>query len=209
MTAARDEEPVRRLRRAVLRIADVTAGRPPTGLGHDDAPADEGTVATDDAVGFDPFPLLDALDDAGARVVVIGQVAGILHGSAELTGDLDLLWDGDERQVASLTSAFKRSGATLVDEDDAERALSSAAFRLPKVQFRSRHASGDCCTPRLPWGDLPVADFVSRAGTTRTADGRVIRYLAAPDLVAMRRASGRPRDVRRADELEAIIGGGR
>lgn len=65
-----------------------------------------GTVATDDAIGFDPLPLLRAFCDWGARVVVIGQVAGILHGSRELTGDLDLLWDGSSRQASALTAAF-------------------------------------------------------------------------------------------------------
>lgn len=34
-----------------------------------------------------------ALDRAGARVVVIGQVAGIMHGSRELTGDLKRVID--------------------------------------------------------------------------------------------------------------------
>jgi len=41
--------------------------------------------------------------------------------------------------------------------------------------------------------------------STRTADGGTVRYLDAADLVAMRRASGRPRDLRRADELERLI----
>lgn len=40
-----------------------------------------------DAIEFDPFPLLRALHRHGAEAVVIGQVAGILHGSQELTGD--------------------------------------------------------------------------------------------------------------------------
>jgi len=28
--------------------------------------------------------------------------------------------------------------------------------------FRSALACGDCCTPALPWGDLPVAAFLTR-----------------------------------------------
>jgi hypothetical protein len=200
-----DEEPVRRLLDAVRRTVAVTTGRSPSGLGHDDAPDDAGTVATDDAVGFDPFPLLARLDAAGAPVVVIGQVAGILHGSVELTGDLDLLWDGDPRHAPALAEAFGRAGATLTDDDGAELPCTPDAFERPKVQFRSPSASGDCCTPQLPWGDLPVAAFLDRAVSTRTADGGTVRYLDAADLVAMRRASGRPRDLRRADELERLI----
>ncbi|MFF4038657.1 hypothetical protein [Streptomyces sp. NPDC001816] len=50
-----------------------------------------GTFATDGALGFDPIPFLRALCEARSHAVVIGQVAGIMHGSIELTGDLDLL----------------------------------------------------------------------------------------------------------------------
>ncbi|HEX5299363.1 MAG TPA: hypothetical protein VFW50_20450 [Streptosporangiaceae bacterium] len=98
--------PVRRLREALRRLADQTRGRPRTGLTHQDADDVTGTAGTDDAAGFDPLPLLRALDLAGAQVVVIGQVAGIMHGSRELTGDLDLLWDGDPGQAGTMAAAF-------------------------------------------------------------------------------------------------------
>jgi hypothetical protein len=39
----------------------------------------------------------------------------------------------------------------------------ATAFGLPKVLFRTPRASGERCTPALPWGDLPVADFVPRS----------------------------------------------
>lgn len=81
-----DDEALERLRRAVVRTREATRGRPATGLRHGEADDRAGTFATDDARSFDPFPLLAALSRAGARAVVIGQVAGILHGSAELTG---------------------------------------------------------------------------------------------------------------------------
>jgi hypothetical protein len=201
---SQDSAPVRRLGDAVRRTRELTAGRPATGLGHDDAPPDVGTFGTDDALGFDPLPLLAALDDAGARVVVIGQVAGILHGSRELTGDLDLLWDGDPAQADALRAGFVAAGATLTDDDGTELARVAATLRRPKVQFRSPAASGDCCTPHLPWGAIPVADYLDRAQTAVTADGRRIHYLARADLVAMRLAVGRPRDLRRAAELERL-----
>ena len=36
------------------------------------------------------------------------------------------------------------------------------------------------------------------------ADGLVIRYLDLPDLIRMRRAVGRPKDLRRVSELELL-----
>ncbi|WP_345031992.1 hypothetical protein [Kutzneria kofuensis] len=146
------EGPLAALRQAVERTRAVTRDRPLTGLSHDDADDRAGTIDTDSARDFDPFPLLRALHEAGARVAVIGQVAGILHGSRELTGDLDLLWDGDPAQAEALAHAFAAVGAELLDDDRRPVPLTPQAFLLPKVQFESRQASGDCCTVALPWG---------------------------------------------------------
>ena len=192
--------PVRRLREARCRLADQTRGRPPTGLTHHDADDYTGTAGTDDAAGFDPLPLLRALDLAGARVVVIGQVAGIMHGSEELTGDLDLLWDGSAAQAGPIAAAFSQASAQLTNDDGAPMPCDLEAFRLPKVLFRTATVSGDCCTPALPWGNLPVADFLGRCEAASAGDF-TIRYLSRQDLIQMRQAIGRPKDLRRAREL--------
>jgi len=199
----RDDEPVRRLREAVRRLAGQTRGRPPTGLTHHDADDVTGTAGTDDAAGFDPLPLLRALDLAGAQVVVIGQVAGIMHGSRELTGDLDLLWDGSAAQAGLLAVAFTQASAELTNDDGAPVPCDPEAFRLPKVLFRTATASGDCCTLALPWGNLPVADFLGRCETASAGDF-TIRYLSRQDLNLMRQATGRVKDLRRVAELQAL-----
>ncbi len=198
---------VQRLEYAIRRLAQQTQGRARTGRSHQDADDAAGTVASDDAIGFDPLPLLRALDEHGTHVVVIGQVAGIMHGSRELTGDLDLLWDGDQGQAAALAAAFTSASAVLADKDGAPVRCQPAAFALPKVLFHSASASGDCCTPALPWGSLPVADFIARCETATAASGFKIRYLARDDLIRMRRAIGRPKDLRRAAELEHLDAG--
>ena len=138
---------ITRLEAAVRHLREATVGREPRGLGHDDADDVIGTGATDDAMGFDPLPLLRALP------------------------------------------------------------CEPAAFSLPKVLFRSAFASGDCCTPALPWGDLPVAAYLARCQVAAAADGLVIRYLDRADLIQMRRAVGRPKDLRRASELSAMLQG--
>lgn len=190
------------------RLRTVTAGRERRGLRHDDADDVTGTAATDDAIGFNPLPLLRALHEHGAVVAVMGQVAGIMHGSRELTGDLDLLWDGDRRQAPALAAAFAAAGASLADDQGRPVPCDPAAFALPKVLFRSPLASGDCCTPALPWGGLPVTGFLARCQLAIAPDGLVIRYLDRADLILMRRATGRPKDLRRARELELLAPAG-
>ena len=74
-----------RLREAVARLRRETSTRVRTNRSHhdaDDTLGAVGTVGTDDAIGFDPFPLLRSLHRPGAEAVVIGQVAGILHSTS-------------------------------------------------------------------------------------------------------------------------------
>jgi hypothetical protein len=195
--------PLERLDAAVQRIREHVGSRDPRGVSHDDADDVVGTIDCDDAIGFDPLQLLSALDRHGARAVVIGQVAGIMHGSQELTGDLDLLWSGDAGEAAAFADAFTEIDALLFDDDNQSLFRDSAAFALPKVLFRSASASGDCCTPFLPSGTLDITGTLDRAETAR-AGGFSVHYAALPDLIIMREASGRPKDLRRAAELAAL-----
>jgi hypothetical protein len=189
----------------VRRLAQLTRGRALTGLSHQEADDVVGTVATDDAHHFDPLPLLRKFHEYGTSVVVIGQVAGIMHGSQELTGDLDLLWDGDEQQAQGLADTFASVSADLFDENGVPVRCEPAAFRLPKVLFRSEFASGDCCTPALPWGGLPITDILTRCEVVAATDGFEIRYLSRTDLIRMRQAAGRGKDLRRTEELERLV----
>jgi hypothetical protein len=198
-----DSVPGRRLAEAVRRIAAETRDRQPIGVDHDHADDGLGTIASDDAIGFDPVPLLRTLDRCGAEVVIMGQVAGIMHGSTELTGDLDLLWSGSPDETSAMAAAFADVGAELWDDDDRPVPCAPASFALPKVVFRSSHASGDCCTPALPWRGLDVDGMIERADQT-TLDGIELRFLAVADLIEMRSIVGRPKDIRRVDELRRL-----
>ncbi|MEU9634119.1 hypothetical protein ACGFZZ_19600 [Streptomyces tendae] len=179
-----------RLRRAIARTRQETRDRAPAGRRTEDADDVRGTYATDGALGFDPFPFLRALHDAGSQAVVIGQVAGIMHGSTELTGDLDLLWDGTPDEARALRAALAACGCTALPDLGREQ-----------VGYRVTGGDGDLCTPALRWGELDVTPCLARAETTRDPGGFTVRYAALDDLIRMRRALGRPKDHRRADEL--------
>jgi hypothetical protein len=184
---------VLRLHQAVRRIRDAARERGATGRGAEEADYVAGTFATDAALGFDPFPFLRALDEAGSHAVVIGQVAGILHGSAEPTGDLDLLWDGTPGQARALRDALTATGCTQLPDLD-----------RPQAAYRVTGADGDLCTPALPWGSMDVAPCLERAVRAHDPAGFTVRYAALDDLIRMRRSLGRPKDHRRADELERL-----
>jgi hypothetical protein len=130
---SQDADAFERLGAAVRRTDDLTRKRVRSGRSHDDADDVAGTIDTDSAIGFDPHPVLAGLSRSGATVVVMGQVAGIMHGSTELTGDLDLLWDGTDQQVEAMAAGFAAVDATLADQEGVPIACDADAFRLPKV----------------------------------------------------------------------------
>lgn len=107
--------PIDRLRRACEHIRAETQGLAPRGVRHDDADSDVGTFATDDAIGFDPMPMLAVMQETRANYAVFGQVAGIMHGSLDPTGDLDLLWDGDSAVADRMAQVFVRAGVVRRD----------------------------------------------------------------------------------------------
>lgn len=119
-----------RLDEAIARTRALVSTRTTTGLTHQDADADIGTIKSDDAVNFDPRSLLAALQQSGVHVVVIGQVAGILHGSRELTGDLDLLWAGDPNDAEALVGVFSAAGADLADDQGRPLPFTREAFLI-------------------------------------------------------------------------------
>ncbi|MFC7383645.1 hypothetical protein [Sphaerisporangium rhizosphaerae] len=198
------DEPLERLRAAARRTRELALHRASTGLGHQDADDDIGTIGTDGALGFDPFPLLEALHHHGVRAVVIGQVAGIMHGSTEPTGDLDLLWDGAPAHAPALAAALTSVDARLSDEAGDPLPTHPDSLLRPKVQFTSPAAGGDCCTPALPWGDLRPREFLDHAVTAVDPGGLEVHYVCREDLIRMRRAIGRPKDLRRAAELREL-----
>lgn len=100
-------------------------------------------------------------------------------------------------------TAFAGVSARLTDDDGVPVRCEPEAFGRPKVLFRTATASGDCCTPALPWGSLPVMDFIGRCALA-SAGGFMIRYVSRRDLISMRLAAARVKDLRRARELQAL-----
>ena len=62
---------------------------------------------------FDPVPLIEALASAGVDFVVIGGVAGGMHGSAYGTFDLDVAYARGRPNLKRLAAVLAGLGATL------------------------------------------------------------------------------------------------
>lgn len=137
--------------------------------------------------------ILTALNDAGVDYVLIGGLASQVHGSPSLTGDVDVCHSLDRDNLDRLAQA-------LVDLEAVRRNL-PPGLNAPVDAHALR--AGDVFTLSTRAGDLdllahpdPGLDFeaLGRNATWVTILGVAVRVAGLDDLIAMKRAAGRPKD---------------
>lgn len=152
---------------------------------------------------FSARSLLRALIDGGVDFVVIGGLAAQAHGSPLITEDLDVCFDLDGANLDRLASVLHDLAAM-------RRGMPESI--LAPLDRRALRA-GDVFTLRTRFGDLdllarpdPGLDYVqlrSRAARFELA-GTPVWIAAVEDLIAMKRAAGRPKDLMAIEHLAAL-----
>lgn len=137
--------------------------------------------------------ILGALRDADVRFVLIGGLASQVHGSPSLTLDVDICFALDRDNL-------ERLARVLADLSAIRRDLPPGV--IAPIDVRALRA-GDVFTLRTRYGDLdllarpdPGFDHDSLAKQSIAAEilGVVVRVASLDDLMAMKRAAGRPKD---------------
>ncbi|CAN5717758.1 hypothetical protein BH18ACT17_BH18ACT17_04100 [soil metagenome] len=155
-------------------------------------------------------PVFEALNAAGARYVVVGGVAVVLHGHARLTADLDIAVDLSPREATIAMEALVGLGLrprlpvgasgfadpavrarwiverdmkvfSLWDPDDPLRSVD--VFVENPIDFKEL------------WQGSELVDLAS----SRT------RIASIADLIRLKRLAGRPQDHADIEALEAIV----
>jgi hypothetical protein len=153
---------------------------------------------------FDPTRLLRALADGGVDFVVIGGIAAILHGSARNTFDLDICFAGDPQNLAALGTVLVTLQARLrAVPDPVPFVPDAAALRRVEV-FTLATAAGDLDVLRSPSG-APRYDVLRAHADRYDVGGFEVNVASVEDLIAMKTAAGRPKDLGDIEELEAIL----
>jgi predicted nucleotidyltransferase len=144
--------------------------------------------------------ILEDLNAAGVRYVLIGGIALIRHGVVRATRDIDAVFDPDQDNVDRIRSLVDKWGATRPDGSP-----------IPEGGIagdRTIHLS-------TPYGDL---DLLSEAASglafsellmrseVRRVDGVDAPICSLADLVAMKRSVGRERDLVDLADLESAHG---
>lgn len=154
---------------------------------------------------FQPDVILQSLIEHGVRFVLIGGLAAQAHGSPSLTGDMDICHARDAENLARLA-------ATLTELSAIRRGLPSDAPRMPPLDARTLRAGG-LFTLTTTAGDFdllatpdPGFDFErlrKSAVSTRVA-GHPVLVASLADLMTMKRAAGRPKDLIELEILGAL-----
>jgi predicted nucleotidyltransferase len=144
---------------------------------------------------FQPDEILIRLLGRGIRFVLIGGLAAQAHGSPSITRDLDICYSRDKDNLLRLASLLEDLMAV-------RRGLPADAPTMPPLDARTLRAGGPF-TLATRFGDFdllatpdPGLDFeiLERSAKTIEVLGEPVRVASLDDLIAMKRAAGRPKD---------------
>lgn len=147
--------------------------------------------------------LLRTLDEHGVVFVVVGGIAGVAHGSASLTDDLDICYERSNPNTRALARALRDMQAVLIDgEHPLAREVDARALELGNYfLFRTAGGRFDCLA--APDGTNGFEELEANAVWMDIAGVRV-RVSAIDDLIRMKLAAGRAKDRAEVEILGAL-----
>jgi hypothetical protein len=152
---------------------------------------------------YDPIAPMLALADAEVDFVVIGGVAAQIHGSAQLTFDLDIAYARTDANLRSLADVLRSTDARLRGASpDRPFQLDARTLRAgANFTFVTNYGSVDILGD--PAG-APPYDRLRADSVVQVIDSRAIRFSSIDHLIAMKEAAGRPKGRNAATELRTL-----
>lgn len=147
--------------------------------------------------------LFEALVTAGVEFIIIGGMAATAHGSAHVTVDLDFVYRRTAANIARLAAALRPLQPYLrgappglpfrFDADTIKRGLNfTLVTSAGDLDAMGEAAGGGTYEALLPRSEL------------RSIFGFDVRFVDLEMLLHLKRAAGRPKDLERIAELEAL-----
>lgn len=145
---------------------------------------------------FQPREILRALDSHGVNYVLIGNLAGALHGSPLVTTDADICPARDPANLAALAAALREMEARIRTADVPEGLpfACDAAFlsQMTMVNLTTRFGNLDLSFE--PSGTAGYEDLAQRAVVLRLRDGVSATIAALEDIIRSKEAANRDKD---------------
>ncbi|MBA3552766.1 MAG: hypothetical protein H0W27_07845 [Actinobacteria bacterium] len=152
---------------------------------------------------FDFLRSLRTLVEHEVRFVVIGGLAGRLHGSTTVTNDLDICYARDEGNLDRLARALRDLNARLRGVEDAVPFVLDANTLKAGDHFTFVTDAGSLDCLGTPAG-VTGFEQLDRNATPMELNGWSVRVAAVDDLIRMKRAAGRPKDLIEVEVLGAL-----
>ena len=154
---------------------------------------------------FDPARLLEVLDRHGVDYVLIGGLAGALHGSPAATNDADICPARTPDNLSRLAAALVELEARIRTESEPD-GLSfdrSPEFLATVELLNTTTAAGDLDISFAPTGTDGYDDLAERAVSFDIDETRVL-VASLDDVIHSKRTAGRPKDLATLPVLEAL-----
>ncbi len=154
-------------------------------------------------VAFDPLRILKALDDGAVKFVIIGGIAGRLWGSTTVTNNLDICYGREQPNLQALAMVLSKLKAK----------LRGAERDLPFTGDARTLKMGDSFTCTTTAGTLDIVgtpagssgyEALARTATGMDVGGVMVLVAAIEDLILMKRAAGRAKDLIEVEILTAV-----
>jgi hypothetical protein len=152
---------------------------------------------------FDPLLALRTLLDHDVRFVLIGGYAGALRGSPIITGDVDVCYAREDANLERLAEALRALDAHLRGAPPVVPFQLDARTLRAGDHFTFSTSAGALDILGTPSGVKGFTDLDANA-TEEEIDGLTVRVASLDDLISMKRAAGRPKDLIALEWLSAV-----
>ncbi len=152
---------------------------------------------------FDPLLALRTLLDHDVRFVLIGGYAGALRGSPIITGEVDVCYAREDANLERLAEALRALDAHLRGAPPDVPFLLDARTLRAGDHFTFSTSAGALDVLGTPSGTNGFTDLDANA-TDEEIDGLTVRVASLDDLISMKRAAGRPKDLIALEWLSAV-----
>jgi hypothetical protein len=152
---------------------------------------------------FDPLRVFRTLERHNVEFVLIGGLGARLHGSPTVTNDTDICYERSPENLVRLAAALRQLGAELrgVPEDVPFRLDAKTLAAGDHFTFTTKAGNLDCLG--IPAG-VGGFDELLRDATSFDLDGLDVNVASIDDLIRMKRAAGRPKDLIEIEVLSAV-----
>lgn len=136
--------------------------------------------------------LLAKLCDAGVEFIVVGGVACVIQGAPITTNDLDIVHRRTPENIARLLAVLLELDATM-RYDFANRGLRPTTELLAGTGHLNLSTSLGPIDPLCELDGLGFEELLDNTQSV-TDEGRLLRVLDLPTLIAVKTKAGRPKD---------------